>query len=366
MNVSLYRCFESDKRISMDVYADGVHAALTEQVIEQEQVIPSSFLEKWSKNSWIMRYLRYQHYPHLVKKLPSELNQIHHVMDHGYAHLWPYLGDGKKVISVHDLIPLLTWQGVIKLDRNYSKLSLRKPRLNLYSLKFLQNYDHIITISQSTANDLQKYLNISEEKITVIPPVIDHKFCPLEKKKTDAFRNKYQLDSNIKWLMISGQEYYKNHRTSLLVLQSVLKQTNQPIKIIKTGRATKEFDLLVQELGLQEHVEQRFLESVDELPMLYNMIDCLLFPSTYEGFGMPVAEALACGAPVVMSNRAALPEVGGELGIMCEPFDVASLAQAVVSQLAKGVKQQLAVSGPEWIKQFRVDVIASKLAKVYK
>ena len=193
----------------MEVYADGLIKALESRGTASTIHIPCSKLERFHQNSWVMRYLRYQHYPLNVRKNQRNDTQIHHVIDHGYAHLIGSLGQGKKVLSVHDLIPFLTWRGVIKKSDG-SSFSQRKPRLNLHSLKFIQSYDHIVTVSQNTANDINTYLGIDKKIISVTPPVIDRQFIPASDDEVNVLRSKYNLTQDTKWLMISGSEFYKN------------------------------------------------------------------------------------------------------------------------------------------------------------
>lgn len=349
----------------MEVYADGLGKALESNGIEPFMYIPTSKLERFDQNSWVMRYLRYQYYPSHLRKYIINDTQIHHVIDHGYAHLFTGLGNGKKIISVHDLIPFLTWRGVIrKMDGSY--FSKRKPRLNLHSLEFIQHYDHIVSVSQSTANDLTNYFGIAKESISVIPPVIDKQYLPASTDAIKQLRSKYQLDQDTKWLMISGREYYKNHHTSLLVLKNLLENSEQPVKLIKTGMPSIEFDALVDDLGLATSVKSVFLKDKSDMPALYSMVDCLLFPSLYEGFGMPVAEALACGTPVVMSDRGSLPEVGGKLALQCDAFNVPELSKAVNSQLNIDVKRHICEFGPAWVSKFREVEVGKQMVGLYQ
>ena len=355
----------------MEIYADGVLSGLKQQGVNIKEFIPTSRLEYWHKNAVVMRYLRYFHYPQLVKKNKVDNTAtndllIHHVSDHGYAHLYPYLGQGKKCLSVHDIIPYLTYIGEIKADQEGETFDFKKPRLNLYSLKFIKLYDQIITISQSTADDLSKYLGIDSDKIAIVPPVIDEKFHQVEQQRVNQFSEKYNLDRSFKWLMVSGREYYKNHRTSLNVLKALLNKTDIKIKLIKTGRPCSEFNSLVRELDLLDHVEQLYFEDVSELPLLYNVVDCLLFPSLYEGFGMPVAEALACGTPVVMSNQASLPEVGNEFAIQHDCFDIDGMVQSVVKVLndQEFISRQKQ-SALKWSEKFHAPSIGKALCNVY-
>jgi len=235
------------------------------------------------------------------------------------------------------------------------------------SLSYLRKFDRLIAISQSTKSDLIEHLSLDPEKIEVIPPVINSIFKPSDSEAVNKFAEKYQLTTDVRWIMISGREFYKNHSTSLLVLKELLASSDTPIMLIKTGLPSPEFNSHVDALGLNASVKTLYLETFSELPLLYSFVDCLLFPSLYEGFGMPVAESLACGTPVVASNRASLPEVGGKLAIECDVNDVAGIADAISRVLDdKTFRAQIRTEGSEWVQQFRAPVVAEKLVNFYR
>lgn len=359
-----YLGFEADRRLSMEIYAQALSGL--EHDLRLNVVRPRSVLENFSASRLVMRYLRYWHYPRMVRNVDVDL---HHILDHGYAHLQPSLtrssADAKTCVTVHDLIPLLTWNGTLRSAKG-EQLPTRKPILNLHSLSFISNFDRVLTISQSTKADLIKHLSIDAEKIDVIPPVIDQVFQAQQASEVVKFAHKYGLDRRYYWIMISGSEFYKNHRTSLEVLARLNLQHDSEFRLVKTGLPSDDFDAMVGELGLRACVKTVWLDTPDELALLYGMVDCLLFPSLYEGFGMPVAEALACGTAVVCSDRGSLPEVGGELVPCCDAGDVQSLAKQVASLVFEpDRRQEIAQKGPRWVEQYRVPAIEPQLRAFY-
>lgn len=373
MHVRLYRCFDSDHRISMGVVADSMERTLSQHGCDVSNVVPSSSLERRHQNRLIMRYLRYWHYPRYARALSSDTVDVHHVIDHGYAHLLPSLpAQAKRVVSVYDLIPFLTWKGVIESNADTAaslprKPAVRKPLLNLHSLKHLSGFDHITTSSEQTSRDLQQYFAIKKDNISVIPPVLSDHFAPVDDATITEFCHRYDLDRNKKWLMISGREYYKNHLTSLRVFKQLLKTCELPLGLIKTGMASPEFDQLVTSLGLNKNVKTFFLADQSELPVVYSLVDCVLFPSLYEGFGMPVAEALACGTPAVISNRGSLPEVAPQLLDSYEPFDIEGLAQAAYQALNDNEwRDHIAEQGPKQMQMYHSDVLGQRYIEVYQ
>ncbi|MFT6408682.1 MAG: glycosyltransferase involved in cell wall biosynthesis [Arenicella sp.] len=362
-----YRCYAADKRLSMDIYADSLAIALRSKVDDQQsfelsEFTPTSWLEKYRDNRFLMRYLRYRYYPKLVKQQYAD---IHHVLDHGYAHLFPSINHGLKCVTVHDLIPMLTWKGLIPINNQPSKT--RKPWLNLNSLSYLHKYDGIISISQNTKRDLTKYLNIEQQKISYIPPPIAKIFKPIANDLVAQFARKYRLDQSKKWVMISGSEFYKNHIGSLQAFKRILQRSDINLQLIKTGRPTPGFDKLVTELELESNVTQLFLDDFSELPLLYNLVDCLLFPSLYEGFGMPVAEALACGTPVVTSDRGSLPEIVGSLTPCVSPSDIDGLASSVLNTLTDlSMINSIAINGPNEMQRYSERSVGQMLQTFYR
>jgi glycosyltransferase involved in cell wall biosynthesis len=371
INAQLLRCFHSDARISMEVYADALNDALTRCGVTVSEFRPTSGLERWSQSRIVMRYLRYVSYPRLVGRQVTTGLGIQHVTDHGYAHLHPRLSAPITVCTVHDLIPLLSWKGVIETELApdgqplESSTERRKPVLNLHSLGFLNRYDHLITISERSAADVVQYLGIDRQKISVIPPVIDDKFVPQHASEVDRVRAKYGLSGDRKWIMVSGSEYYKNHRNSLLAIAKLAQRTQQKIGILKGGWVTPEFARLVDELGLSGQTISVHIDGAD-LPAVYSAVDCLCFPSLYEGFGMPVAEAAACGTPVVISNRGALNELGLGLFTNIDPFDT----QAISLELEKALfdssyRATINDGGPKAVERFRANSVGQQCVDVY-
>lgn len=320
MRIQLYQGYAADQRISMQIYADRLARCLSSLGLRVNQFAPKSKLE--SQSNWLMRYLRYFEYPRQVGQQAAD---IHHVIDHGYAHLINQFSDGIKCVTVHDLIPLLAHLG--KIQGTEKK---RNPWLNRYSLSFIKQFDYVIAPSESTASDLQTYLGVQRDQVSVIPPVIDSCFALQSEAAVDEFAQRYDLPQEHQWLLITGQEFYKNHITSLKVLKK-LRDQGHKIKLLKTGVVSRQFAQQAHQLGLTDHVRQVYLADAKDLPLAYGFADCLLFPSLYEGFGMPVLEALACGTSVVTSNAGALAQTGGQQVQRSAPLDSDGLAILVAN-----------------------------------
>ena len=354
VSVNLYHGFASDRRLSMDIYSDAIFRNLSALHWNVSKIQAESLLERFSNNRSLMRVLRYWQFPYKVRNASAD---IHHVMDHGYAHLAPCLRSGKRVVSVHDLIPLLVYKSVIDSPR-----PTHKPWLNLRSLSYLKDYDCIIAISNRTKNDLIHYLDVKADRVKVVPPIIGHQFKKLDAQAIDAFADHYRLPRDSRWLMISGQEFYKNHKASLAVLKALNENSAEPVRLLKTGLSSPGFEKEVRDLKLEALVHSIYLDNIDDMPLAYNFVDCLLFPSLYEGFGMPVVESLACGTPVVISDGGALDEFFSEPYKTYKPNDIDGLTNATYEKLNK---PSLELSNDE-LAPFRAESVTRALSNVYK
>jgi len=274
--VTYYNTFKADYRLSMEIYAQRLSDAMQSQFCGKamdnelaiENFVPQSSSILPFNNRLTMRYLRYFSYPRQVQ---GRCSQIHHITDHGYAHLISKLGAGAKIISVHDVIPFLAWKGLI---RGVDASVFRKPILNLYSLKYLSEFDHIITISQQTKSDLLEYFSVPESKLSVIPPIIDQRFCPQSADRVAQFKQRHELNNDRQYVLLPGSAFYKNLKGSLAALKDLCAK-NPDLTILKTGVADVEFNRQVHEKRLSDRVSQIYLEDKSELPLLYSSVDCL-------------------------------------------------------------------------------------------
>jgi len=233
----------------------------------------------------------------------------------------------RYVVTVHDLIPL-------RFPNRFSPLT----NYNRFFLPLvLQQAQHIICDSQSTANDVIKYFQIAEEKVTpVLLAYNEQHFRFLDLPTSNYF------------LYIGRHDPYKNINRLIAAFAALANRKNYELWIAGTfdKRFTPGLKALVEELGISHQV--KFLEYVpyDELPKIINQAIALVFPSLWEGFGLPVLEAMACGTPVVTSHVSSLPEVAGDAAILVNPYNVGEISAAMQS-LANdaGLRSRLRTAG---------------------
>jgi glycosyltransferase involved in cell wall biosynthesis len=231
---------------------------------------------------------------------------------HATEHLLPRLKHIRSIFTLHDLI--------FQFDPDSHK-PLNIAFLKTMMPRFLKAAAAIIAVSECTKRDAIRLYGLPAEKIHVIYEGVDPKFTPV----TDPARlaqvcTNYQLPDSF-LLHLGTIEPRKN----LPLLLEVAKELNVPLVVAgKLGWLTDPILAKVKELGVEERVHfTGFIDDAD-LPALISAASLVALPSKYEGFGLPVLEAMACGVPVVASNTSSLPEVGGQAALYARPGDLRS------------------------------------------
>lgn len=267
-------------------------------------------------------------------RVPIEPADIYHIPAQTMATLLCFQRFPRPVVvTVLDIIPHLV-RGDGELDTSRHVVERIFYRLAMLGLK---RADAIIAISEYTKRSLVETLGVAPERIHVVYPAVDREhFHPLD--VPDSFRSKYDLGPQWRYILNVGSDDPRKNLPTLLQALAVVKEKCTNVRLIKIGSLQfpeehRRLMNLVDALGLGQYVQ--FLDRVsdEELPLFYNLADVLAMPSLYEGFGLPVAEAMACGTPVVCSHTTSLPEVGGFAVLLISPRDRDDLATALIHVL---------------------------------
>ncbi len=191
----------------------------------------------------------------------------------------------------------------------------------------------VLADSEATRADLINHLDAPPEKVEVLYSGVNPRFCPQpEPGEAEHIRARYSLDGRPYLLSVGTVQPRKNY---VRLIRAFSQLTNQPTLqlLIAGGRGWLYQDILAKAEKYPDHV--RVLGFVDDadLPALYRHASLFAFPSLYEGFGLPVLEAMACGVPVVCSNASSLPEVAGDAALLVDPLDTGGLAEALARVL---------------------------------
>jgi glycosyltransferase involved in cell wall biosynthesis len=238
---------------------------------------------------------------------------------HCPAFVGPVAGTVPFVVTVHDLSFLLFPEGFRGGNRTYLRLmtgwSVRRAR-------------RVIAVSESTRQDLLRLYGLEPDRVDVIPNGVDAAFQPLPAGEVTAFRVKQGLPEH--FLLFVGTLEPRKNVVRLVEAYARLPQPRCPLLLVGgKGWFYERVFRRVEELGLTEEVHFAGYVPAEELPWWYNAATALVYPSLYEGFGLPALEAMACGTPVVTSTTSSLPEVVGQAGLLVEPTDVEALTAAL-------------------------------------
>ena len=234
-------------------------------------------------------------------------------------------GRMKKVVTVHDV---LHYADVFPVS------ACPEDRIEKYR-KMLSASDRIIAVSIHTKKDLIQHFSVSPEKIDVVHHGVEERFRARSREETQAFLDR--LGIGPRYLLYVGCiEARKNLNRLLEAFSRVKQDGNTSLELVmagNTGEGAQEVFRTISRLGLEKDVRILGYVQQEDLPFLYSGAEIFLFPSLYEGFGLPVLEAMACGTPVITSNLTSLPEVAGEAALLVDPYRVESSASAVKSLL---------------------------------
>ncbi|HMK53515.1 MAG TPA: glycosyltransferase family 1 protein, partial [Methanobacteriaceae archaeon] len=253
--------------------------------------------------------------PYIIKK--SKLDILHIPEHHNKFSMPFFFNKVPKIMTIHDLTPII-------MPETHSTKYRRWWRWNFTLNLIKDKVDHFITISHSTKNDCMKYLNIPEEKITVVHIAVDEIYKPIINKDQiyDEIRSNYGIvDPFI--LFVGTLEGRKNIPTILKAFHK-LKKKGINHKLVLVGMKGWNLDDIfesIKHLNLQDEIIFPGYVPESDLVKLYNLADVFVYPSLYEGFGLPPLEAMSCGCPVLTSNVSSLPEVVKDAGITLDPMD---------------------------------------------
>ena len=265
----------------------------------------------------------------------------------------------KKVVTIHDIAPIVNKNNFRKIFVLLHKIML--PRV-------IKKTNIIITDSHFSKGEIVRYLHVNPDRIRVIYPGIDKRFHPLPSSQPPMMLEKYNIPKNF-ILYVGSTQKQKNVQALIRAYARIEKEISHKLVIVGTkifgGR--NYLSKLIKDLHLEESVIFTGYISDEELPAFYNAASLFVFPSLYEGFGLPPLEAMACGTPVITSNRASLPEAVGDAGIMVDPDDIEGLAKAMVKLTTdEELRQTMIKRGLERVKLFSPEKAAAATIEVYR
>ena len=302
---------------------------------------------------------RHFFYPLMIRKKEACL---HHVLDQGNASLMRWLDPEKTIVTCHDLIPMVLESWKKSLSPSLSRWALDRESDGLRRAR------RLIAVSECTKRDLVARLGYPAERIDVIPLGLDPRLRPsVSAEELRQTRRRFQLPEGPLLLHVGQNAGYKNIEGVLLAL-AVLVQRKEPVHLVRVGPAlTPAQRRLARKTGIQDRILEKTGLEKEDLFALYRAADLLVYPSWYEGFGLPPLEAMASGLPVVASDRGALPETVAEAGILFpadRPDETAGGIQRMLHD--SSLREEMRRRGLERAGRFRWEETAARTLRVYR
>jgi len=292
--------------------------------------------------------------------VPGKLRRAQATLYHSPYYLMPYVPGIPAVLTCYDLIPLIYPQ--------YFSLLKRLVYWVAHTLAF-KTARMILTISQTTKDDLIYYFHLDPKRIIVTPLAADPHFQPQSHDRIAALRQKFALPEQ--YILYFGSN--KPHKNLLYLVKAFaqfrIQNPKSKTRLVIAGHWDERYPdakKLTHESGLKDQII--FIGPVEEsdLPALYSGATLFVFPSLYEGFGLPVVEAMACGVPVVCSNTSSLPEIAGDAALLVDPFDVNTLAVTMGRALTEeGLRRKMREKGLEQAERFSWERTGRETLEVY-
>ncbi|MCB8982870.1 MAG: glycosyltransferase family 4 protein [Ardenticatenaceae bacterium] len=242
---------------------------------------------------------------------------------HSMAFVTPVLAPCPTIVTIYDLSFLHFPERFPRLQRWY---------LTSQTGRSCRQARRVITISESSRQDVHQFFGIPLERIAVVYPGVDGRYHPLSAPEIAAFRQRENLPERFV-LHVGTLQPRKNIS---LLLDAFAQLKDPDLHLVLAGGKGWLFDEIfrrVQTLGLEKRVRFTGYVPDEDLPLWYNAAALFVFPSVYEGFGMPVVEAMACGLPVVASCSSSIPEATGDAGLLFDPHNAVELAERMASVL---------------------------------
>jgi glycosyltransferase involved in cell wall biosynthesis len=277
---------------------------------------------------------------------------------HGVLNVVPLLCPVPSVVTIHDLSPFLFTQTFRKVNRAYTQWAIKVA---------CRRATRILAVSEFTKREIVRWLHVAPERIVVTYDAAEPRFRPIGAAEVEAFRRRAGLPERF-ILFVSTLEPRKNVPTLLDAYARIARSTDAPL-IVGGGKGWLYEPIFAkaESLGLGDRV--RFVGFIDndDLPLWYAAATVFTLPSLYEGFGMGLLEAMACGTPIVTTTSSSLPEVAGDAGLQVPPTDADALGAALLRVLSDAdLRAEMRERGLRQARRFSWRETAERTLAVYQ
>jgi glycosyltransferase involved in cell wall biosynthesis len=295
-------------------------------------------------------------------KIPLALRREGVTLFHAPHYVLPPLVHCRSVVTIHDCIHLMFPQYLPhKLAFGYARASIATAS---------RRATRVLTVSESSKRDILRFVDLKPEKIDVIYNSYDPQFAvePLEDVVVRV-RERYQLHDEFV-LYAGGVKPHKNLERLIEAFHLVRNRGLDHLKLVMIGDEISKYASLrraVHRYQLHKYVRFHGHLSEDTLAVMYRLAGAFVFPSLYEGFGLPPLEAMASGTPVVTSNVSSLPEVAGDAAVLVDPYDPGAIADGIYRVLSdEGLRRSLREKGLARARQFSWETSVRRVRRIYQ
>jgi glycosyltransferase involved in cell wall biosynthesis len=295
-------------------------------------------------------------------RIPLALRREGVTLFHAPHYVLPPLVSCPSVVTIHDCIHLMFPQYLP------NRLALRYARASIAGAA--RRATRVLTVSESSKRDILRFVDIKPEKIDVIYNAYDERFI-VEPNEDDVVRvrERYQLHDEFV-LYAGGVKPHKNLERLIEAFDLVRKMGLDHLKLVLIGDDISRYSALRRAVHQHQlHKFVRFLGYMPEetLAVMYRLAGVFVFPSLYEGFGLPPLEAMASGTPVVTSNVSSLPEVAGDAAVLVDPYDPDAIAEGIYRVLTdEQLRRDLRVRGAARARQFSWATSVGRVRQIYQ
>ena len=326
MRILLVANYSPDLQQSMQRYAAMLHEGFSAAGHDVRLIRPMARVGKTGEK-WAGYVDKFVLFPRELRRA-SEWADVVQICDHSNAIYVKYLESRPHVVTCHDMLAVRSALG--EFPGYPTRWSGR--RLQQMILNGLARARNIVCVSEATRADVERLVPGCDRNLTCIHNGLNYPYGPMPREEAARRLEALALPPDRPFVLhVGGNQWYKN-RLGVLKIFAPLRKRIPNLLLVMAGKPwTVPMRGLARELGLEGSAVELSGVSEEDLRALYSRAETLLFPSLAEGFGWPVAEAQACGCPVVTSNRAPMTEVGGAAAIYIDPLDHESAAVAVAS-----------------------------------
>lgn len=351
MKIVLFRAFRDAYRTSMTMYADALERRIVPWLRETESISSVELPAPRMEGGWWRYWDQYVRYQRLARKSGGDVN---HIVDHGFGHLLRSLRPERTIVTFHDAV-------VMKVPG----INWRTRRAFEYSMRSLSRAAAVVCVSEAARADLLNYADLDPKRVHVVPWGIDESFRPAPDRQ--LARRRLGLSGDIV-LVVGHTQENMNVERMIRAFGQLVTQHGSEATLVKVGLPfTPDHMRLISQLELGDRIRMVGRVPFADLPGYYHAADLLLYVPLLAGFGLPPLEAMACGTPVVASNRGAIPEVVGDGGLLVDAEDDKAMADAMAEILSQPQRRRrLVEKGFERAGHFEWSETSRRMVELYR